>query len=59
MEYQRTPIGSKKTQIDFDIVLNSITNFMLVSAFINLSGYMIVTPLREKIVTYSILNNFI
>jgi ABC-type multidrug transport system ATPase subunit len=50
--YRVTPEGSK-TELDIgDMALTMISTFMLVSSFVNLSAYMIITPLRERIVSF-------
>jgi ABC-type multidrug transport system ATPase subunit len=49
-DYQTTPDGSKLNFDIADIFLTMVSNFMLISSFVNLSAYMIITPLRERIV---------
>jgi ABC-type multidrug transport system ATPase subunit len=49
-DYQTTPDGSKLNFDVADIFLTMVSNFMLISSFVNLSAYMIITPLRERIV---------
>lgn len=51
-DYQTTPDGSKLNFDIADIFLTMVSNFMLISSFVNLSAYMIITPLRERIVRY-------
>lgn len=58
LDYQRLPQFKSHTTGE-DVVIASISLFLLISGFINLGAYMIIVPLRERIVSLKdfIINN--